>query len=166
MGKHSMAAVERQLTRCAGTLITSSGTTRLPSHSLVGFTQIYPGLGTVTKFLQDKTISIAVPKQTPSISSGDGSSSNTGAIVGGVIGGIAALALLGALLWFLRRRNRKGTQAAELAGDHAHGALAPKSKTRVLQTPRRNPRRRWPQWAMRGWSCRKRRVEGGAADGF
>ncbi|KAG9251976.1 uncharacterized protein F5Z01DRAFT_662528 [Emericellopsis atlantica] len=88
------------------------------------------------KSLFDKSISVDVPKETPSTSSGDGSSeasgdggssSNTGAIVGGVIGGIAALAVLGALLWFLRRRKKKGTQAAELVGDHAHGALPPKS---------------------------------------
>lgn len=36
-----------------------------------------------------------------------GSNTNTGAIVGGVVGGIAGLALIGALLFLLRRRRKK-----------------------------------------------------------
>lgn len=47
----------------------------------------------------------------PSHSQNDGSSSktNVGAIVGGVIGGIAALGIAAALFWWLRRRNRTPT---------------------------------------------------------
>ncbi|KAI9793855.1 MAG: hypothetical protein M1816_007107 [Peltula sp. TS41687] len=41
-----------------------------------------------------------------------GKSSNTPAIVGGVVGGIAALALLGAGLWFFFRRRRRSYQQA------------------------------------------------------
>ncbi|KAK0439865.1 hypothetical protein EV421DRAFT_831982 [Armillaria borealis] len=45
------------------------------------------------------------------------SSSHTGAIVGGTIGGIAGLALLGALFWFLYKRNRSNRLSAHFDGN-------------------------------------------------
>jgi LPXTG-motif cell wall-anchored protein len=52
-------------------------------------------------------------------SSSSSSSSNTGAIAGGVIGGLAGIALLGAGLFFLRRRRRQQPAPAYTAGDPA-----------------------------------------------
>lgn len=48
------------------------------------------------------------PSGTQEVSSSK-SSNNIGAIVGGVIGGLVALAVLGALLWFCRRRRKRGS---------------------------------------------------------
>ncbi|KAK0201771.1 hypothetical protein DFS33DRAFT_1386067 [Desarmillaria ectypa] len=45
------------------------------------------------------------------------SSSHTGAIVGGTIGGIAALALLGTLIWFLYKRDRSNRLSAHFDGN-------------------------------------------------
>ncbi|ORY13046.1 hypothetical protein BCR34DRAFT_600168 [Clohesyomyces aquaticus] len=49
-------------------------------------------------------------------------SNHAGAIAGGVVGGIAALALLAGLLFFLRRRRAQANEPAELAND---GEVAP-----------------------------------------
>ena len=40
----------------------------------------------------------------------NGSSSNTGAIAGGVVGGVLGLALIGGLVWFLWRRKQRTRQ--------------------------------------------------------
>lgn len=56
------------------------------------------------------------PSSSPSHSSG----SNTGAIVGGVLGGIAGLALVAALIWFLRRKNRKARMTALKEDSRSH----------------------------------------------
>ncbi|KAK0221753.1 hypothetical protein IW262DRAFT_926160 [Armillaria fumosa] len=45
------------------------------------------------------------------------SSSHTGAIVGGTIGGIAGLALVGAVIWFLYKRNRSNRLSAHFDGN-------------------------------------------------
>ncbi|KAK0504107.1 hypothetical protein EDD18DRAFT_1326904 [Armillaria luteobubalina] len=50
-------------------------------------------------------------------SSSSSSSSHTGAIVGGTIGGIAGLALVGALIWFLYKRNRSNRLSSHFDGN-------------------------------------------------
>jgi len=51
-----------------------------------------------------------------SSSSDGGSSNNTGAIAGGVVGGIAGLALLAILAWFLWRRKKRSAMAGSATG--------------------------------------------------
>jgi hypothetical protein len=49
--------------------------------------------------------------------------SNTGAIVGGAVGGVAFLALVGALVWFLLRRRRIRAGAGKISPDQASQSM-------------------------------------------
>ena len=61
-----------------------------------------------TQYLNDKPCSVSADTMVQSAPSPQsGSSSNLGAIIGGVVGGIAALAALAAVVLFLVFRNRR-----------------------------------------------------------
>lgn len=62
----------------------------------------------MTTITTQSTSTIAAPTSSSTSSGGGGGhSSNTGPIVGGVVGGIGGLALLALLIWFLRRRAKR-----------------------------------------------------------
>lgn len=60
---------------------------------------------------------------TPSPAPASSSSSNVGAIAGGVVGGVVGLAILGAIIFFLLRKQKRTKQAKD--GDMGAGAMVP-----------------------------------------
>ncbi|KAJ6262740.1 hypothetical protein Dda_1297 [Drechslerella dactyloides] len=63
-------------------------------------------------FKAASTTSAGGSRQTGDNDGDEGSSTPTGAIVGGVVGGIAFLAIIGVLIWWLRRRGGEKKEAA------------------------------------------------------
>lgn len=84
--------------------------------------------GTVTSSNSTNTTS---PTSTPS-NSGSGGSSSKGWIAGPVVGGVAAIALLGAAIWFFRRRKQRSATAGAVEKD---GQSVPSSSTGHGQPP-------------------------------
>ena len=88
-------------------------------------------------FLQDQDTPGLEQTGTSSPEPDDSASSSTGAIVGGVIGGLAALCLLIGLVWWLRRRKGRASDATtqnptpeqQVHPDHFQSELSAKEKS-------------------------------------
>lgn len=95
--------------------------------------------GLKTVFSTPRKVVTPTPTPDPSRSS---SKTNTGAIAGGVVGGIALLILLALLAIFLRRRRRKAHAPHELhntsTASPAHGELDTEKKRAELQAVNEN----------------------------
>lgn len=100
----------------------------LDLDSIVVNSTINPNAAAVATATTTTSNSAAAATTTGPASTVVGGKSNGGAIAGGVIGGLAALALLGFLIWFLRRRRSKrdeneyrdrGPAAIDLMGEES-----------------------------------------------
>ncbi|KAL4912142.1 hypothetical protein BDW62DRAFT_206745 [Aspergillus aurantiobrunneus] len=113
----------------------------LGGNSTGGATTTFPAAG----FADDTLASLITQRvagSTPSSSSspdtptsgdqGHPSGSNTGAIVGDVVGGVAGVSLVIALSWLFLRRKRKQTQTQQLSTGETPASIDDKSKTAGL----------------------------------
>ncbi|KAJ5402979.1 uncharacterized protein N7487_008875 [Penicillium crustosum] len=97
--------------------LVSLGTTPTPSSSVISSSSLTPTSSTAST---SSTTSSNSPMSSSSPASSSSptpssSSSNTGAIAGGVVGGVAGLAIILALLWyFMRRRPQKQSPQAQM----------------------------------------------------
>ena len=102
---------------------TTSSTSSTPSTSSTSSTSQATTITSTTTipYSSDTSSSSSVPTQTAdsSSSSSGGSSTNVGAIAGGVVGGVAALAIAGVLLWcaFGRKRRRDRANSRDWGND-------------------------------------------------
>ncbi|KAL8766547.1 MAG: hypothetical protein Q9209_006690 [Squamulea sp. 1 TL-2023] len=97
--------------------VSSSSTTTSSGTSSSSSTTATPIPGQPNS--QDNSIS-------PNPQTDNGGGTNVGAIAGGVVGGVVALALVGAALWYMRRRERKGP--GEQRQPHAQDSYFPPPK--------------------------------------
>ncbi|PBK74956.1 hypothetical protein ARMSODRAFT_970956 [Armillaria solidipes] len=113
-------------TSSSSSLVVTTPSTSLDTQTTVHQTSLVATTIIVTQSNGQQLTSTSTVLASPSSSASAGaastttassSSSHTGAIVGGTIGGIAGLALLGALFWFLYKRNRSNRLSAHFDGN-------------------------------------------------